>query len=73
MQYIDQTGLYALEDALIDLSNQNKKILLVNVLNQPRALFERIGIIPNLVPEEQIFDTFKDCLKWLEKNVEVKN
>jgi len=70
MQYIDQSGLYALEDALVELANQDKKILLVNVLKQPRYLLERIDIIPDLVPTEQIFDTFNDCLKWMKNNIE---
>lgn len=69
MQYVDQSGLYALEDILVDLSRQNISILLVNVLNQPRYMMERIDIIPDLVPEDQIFDTFKDCLNWINKNI----
>lgn len=69
MQYIDQSGLYAMEDVLIDLVNQGKKVLLVNIIKQPRYMLERIDIIPDLIPEEQIFSTFKDCLKWIRANV----
>lgn len=70
MQYIDQTGLYALEDALIELISQNKKVLLVNILEQPKYLLERIDIIPDLVPEEQLFDNFDDCIIWIKKIIE---
>ncbi len=73
MQYIDQSGLYALEDALVALANQGKKVLLVNVLKQPKYLLERIDIIPDLVPKEQIFDNFKDCLVWIKENVNGKS
>jgi len=73
MQYIDQSGLYALEDALVELVNQNKKVLLVNILKQPKYLLERIDIIPDLVPKEQLFDTFNDCLKWIYNNIEKTN
>jgi len=73
MQYIDQSGLYALEDALVELVNQNKKVLLVNILKQPKYLLERIDIIPDLVPKEQLFDTFDDCLKWINNNIEKTN
>ena len=69
MQYIDQSGLYAMEDVLIDLFNQGKKVLLVNVIKQPRYMLERIDIIPDLIPEDQIFDNFSDCLKWIKANV----
>ncbi len=68
MQYIDQSGLYALEDALVELANQNKKILLVNVLKQPKYLLERIDIIPDLVPKEQLFTSFQESLNWINKN-----
>ena len=67
MQYIDQSGLYALEDALVELASQNKKILLVNVLKQPRYLLEKIDIIPDLVPKNQLFDTFDECIEWIKK------
>ena len=68
MQYIDQSGLYALEDALIDLVNDNKKVLLVNIIEQPRYLMERIDIIPDLIPEEQIFASFKESIDWIKIN-----
>lgn len=69
MQYIDQSGLYAMEDVLADLTKREIKVLLVNVLNQPKYMLERIDIIPDLVPEEQIFATFSECLKWINENV----
>lgn len=64
MQYIDQSGLYALEDVLVDLAKRDIDILFVNPLPQPKYMMERIDIIPDLVPEDQIFTSFNDCLKW---------
>lgn len=69
MTYIDQSGLYALEDALVELSVENKKIVLVDILEQPKYLLERIDIIPDLVPREQIFSTFQESLIWIKENV----
>lgn len=69
MQYIDQSGLYALEDVLVELVKDGKKVLLVNIIEQPRYMMERIDIIPDLIPEDQIFDNFKGCLSWIKKNV----
>ena len=69
MQYIDQSGLYALEDVLIDLIKQGKVVLLVNILEQPRYMLERIDIIPDLVPKDQIFNNFKGCLIWIKENI----
>ena len=32
-------------------------------------MMERIDIIPDLIPEEQIFDNFRDCLAWVKEDV----
>lgn len=69
MPYIDQSGLYALEDILIDLATKGTKVLLVNIPKQPKYMMERIDIIPDLVPEDQIFNNFKECLIWVRDNV----
>nr|MBX2816029.1 STAS domain-containing protein [Saprospiraceae bacterium] len=70
MQYMDQSGLYAMEDVLVDLVSKDIRVLLVNTLKQPRYMLERIDIIPDLVPPEQIFSDFDECLKWVVENVE---
>ncbi len=69
MPYIDQTGLYAIEDILQDLIKRNITVLFVNPLKQPYYMLERIDIIPDLVPEEHIFYSFDDCIKWIKVNV----
>jgi SulP family sulfate permease len=69
MQYMDQSGLYAMEDMLQDLQKNNIQVLFVGLLKQPRYMMERIDIIPDLVPEERIFAKFDDCVKWLKNNV----
>lgn len=69
MQYMDQSGLYTLEDVLIDLKKSAINVLLVNVLPQPRYMMERVDIIPDLIPEEHIFKTFSECLDWIKENV----
>jgi SulP family sulfate permease len=69
MNYMDQSGLYVMEDVLIDLVKQNKKVLLVDISEQPRLMLETIDIIPDLIPQEQIFNTFNDCLVWVKSHV----
>ncbi len=73
MQYIDQSGLYAMEDVLVDLVKRGKKVLMVNIIKQPRYMLERIDIIPDLIPEEYIFDDFAGCLAWIKANVKDQN
>jgi SulP family sulfate permease len=65
MQYMDQSGLYAMEDMIQDLKTKNIEVLFVNVLKQPRYMMERIDIIPDFIPEEHIYDSFNACIKGL--------
>ncbi|WP_082333694.1 SulP family inorganic anion transporter [Mangrovimonas sp. TPBH4] len=69
MQYVDQSGLYAFEEVVQELSKNGITILLVDLLKQPRYMMERIGIIPELIPEEHIFTAFKDSTQWIKSNV----
>jgi len=71
MQYMDQSGLYVMEDVLIELVNQGKQIMLVAIPNQPKHMLSVIDIIPELVPKEQIFDSIEDCLAWLKETEKV--
>ncbi|MBT8246102.1 MAG: SulP family inorganic anion transporter [Winogradskyella sp.] len=70
MQYMDQSGLYAMEDMLQNLKQRDVDVLFVNLLNQPRYMMERIDIIPDFICEDRIFKNFPDCMRWIETNVE---
>lgn len=70
MQYIDQSGLYTLEDILVDLKKEGKDILFVDVQAQPRYMMERIDMIPDLIGEDTIFDDFKECLHWMKEHID---
>ncbi|CAM1334164.1 SulP family inorganic anion transporter [Tenacibaculum aestuariivivum] len=69
MQYMDQSGLYAMEDMLQDLKAKNINVLFVNLLEQPKYMMERIDIIPDFIPNEHIFKSFDTCIKWVKQNV----
>ncbi|GAB7255876.1 SulP family inorganic anion transporter [Polaribacter sp. OB-PA-B3] len=69
MQYIDQSGLYAMEDMLLDLKKRNIEVLFVDLLEQPRYMMERIGIIPDFIPIEHIFKKFDSCVLWVKENI----
>ncbi len=71
MQYIDQSGLYAMEDVLVDLVKNGKKVLMVGVPKQPKYMLERIDIIPDLIPKEHLFENFKECLIWVKQNTKL--
>ena len=73
MQYMDQTGLYAMEEVLQEIIIHNIRVLLVDIQEQPRYLMESIDIIPDLIPEEYIFEDFHTCVEWIRTNVPAKN
>ena len=72
MNYIDQSGLYALEDILVDLAGSNVKVSFVNIPKQPQFMMERIGIIPQLIPKELIFKNFESCNSWIKNHIKDK-
>lgn len=67
--YIDQTGLFVLEDVLLELEKNEIHVLLVDIQTQPLYLMKSIDIIPDLIPEEHIFDSFQECTRWISKNL----
>lgn len=73
MQYMDQSGLYAMEDMLQDLKKNDVEVLFVGLLRQPRYMMERIDIIPDFIPNEHIFESFSKCLAWIKQNVKDLN
>lgn len=73
MPYIDQSGLYAMEDVVQELINNKKNVFLVNVLEQPRYLLERIDIIPDLIPRDHIFEHFEEAMAHIVKEHLITN
>jgi len=68
--YIDQSGLFAMEDALIDMRNKDITPVFVGLKEQPGYLLRRIGIIPELVSENLVFENFESCAAWIKENVD---
>ena len=63
--YIDQSGLYALENAVLDLEQRGIEVLLTAVQEQPKDKLVSIDIVPDLISEEHIFDTIEDAYAYL--------
>jgi len=64
--YVDQSGLYAMEEAILDLHELGIKVIFTDVHGQPRDMFETFELIPGLVPDELCVETFKEASQWLE-------
>ena len=67
--YIDQSGLYALEEAIIDLEEKNIEVVFTGLHGQPRDMVEKIKIIPQYVDQHHDFETFEECARWIEQHV----
>lgn len=69
VDYMDQSGVFALEDVFLEIKRKNIQILLVNLQEQPRYLMDRIEIIPNLVEKDHIFNDYISCADWIQENI----
>ena len=67
--FIDQSGLYALEESILSMEQRNIDVLLCGLQNQPRARLERIQLIPGLVSKDNIFADLPEAVKWLSDNI----
>src|SRR5260221_9843476 len=62
ISYMDQTGVYALKDALTRLNAAGVRVLVVGISVAHLDLLEKLQVIPAVVPESNIFSDF-DALK----------
>lgn len=58
---VDQSGLYALEDIVLDLEQKEVEVFFVGLQEQPMDKLRSIDIIPDLVSEEHHFQTIQEA------------
>ncbi len=71
--YVDQSGLYAMETAVMDLQKQGITVVFTNLTGQPLELFRRFNLVPGLVEEKYLFEDFDKCSDWLEDQFRDEN
>ena len=67
--YIDQSGLLALEDAIIELQSSNCEVIFSGLAQQPKDMILNSNIIPDLIKEDKSFDDFATCVKYLKRTL----
>jgi|APTNR8051073442_1049403.scaffolds.fasta_scaffold00574_13 SulP family sulfate permease len=67
--YVDQSGLYAIEDAILDLQKEHVAVLFTGLQGQPEDMLKSINMVPGLIPEEHCFDDFSSCTVWLKEHL----
>jgi SulP family sulfate permease len=65
ISYMDQTGVYALQDALTKLHAAGVRVLVVGVSVAHLDLLEKLQVIPAVVPESDVFRDFAALKKAL--------
>ena len=63
--YVDQSGLYAMEDAVLDLQARGINVVFTDLHGQPYDMFKRFNLVPGLVSEDYCFKDFTACAEWL--------
>jgi SulP family sulfate permease len=63
--FIDQSGLFALEDIIKEMQDLGITVVLTMPQTQPLYLFKKNKFIPNIIPEKLVFKSIEDCANWL--------
>ncbi len=65
VSFMDQSGLYAMEEAVKDLQARGVTVLMTIIQPQPLYMLTRMKVIPEVISEEHTFKTFEDCTAYL--------
>ena len=62
--YIDQSGMYAIEDAVLALEQRGIEVFLTGIQKQPEDRLRRINLIPAVIDEESLFEDFESFRRF---------
>jgi len=68
--YIDQSGLYALEEVIKEMQKAGIRVVLTMTQPQPMYMLRKNRLIPDILPEDCLFDSIEECAVWLRKYCE---
>jgi len=63
--YIDQSGMYAIEDAVLELEKRDITVLVTGMQKQVSDMLKNIKLIPELIPEDKIFEDFETVKRFV--------
>ena len=66
--YVDQSGLYALEQVAFDLRQKGAQVALTGVQEQPLAMLRDLKIVPDLISEDMLFADMESVSDWLKRH-----
>lgn len=71
VDFMDQSGLYAMRTAIADLQARNITVLMTIIQPQPMYMLTKMEVIPGLVPTDHTFPTFEACTEFLRHHFDV--
>lgn len=70
VNFLDHSGVRAVETAIEDLKAQGTEVFLTHVRPQPMKLLKKSKVIPRLVTENHVFPVFQDSIEYLKEHIE---
>lgn len=65
VDFVDQSGVYALETAINDLHAKDVKVLLTMIQDQPYHMMQNLRMFPGVISKDCTFRTFEECTEYL--------
>ncbi len=72
VEFMDQSGIYAMETAIKELQAKGVLVVMTIIQPQPLYLLKKMRVIPELVPEQHTFKTFEECTTFLKEYLSEK-
>ncbi len=69
VSFMDQSGLYAMEEAIKDIQSRGAQVLMTIIQPQPLYMLRKMDVIPALVPEDHTFPDFESCTEYLKNQL----
>lgn len=67
VDFVDQSGVYALETAINDLHTKGKQVLLTMIQDQPYHMMQNLRMFPGVISKDCTFRTFEACTEYLKQ------
>lgn len=73
VSFMDQSGLYAMEESIKDIQSRGAQVLMTIIQPQPMYMLKNMKLIPEVVPEDHTFKTFEECTDYLREELRTEN
>ena len=68
MNYIDQSGMYVIEEIITAINKDNRQAYFSGLQNQLKLMFEKMGFFDSKIKHDYIFEDHKKCIEQIKMN-----